>query len=195
MRHPKNVFWFLIGLLSLSSCEENYLPKPKGFNRIVLPEVAYAPAVLTGYPYQFEVNTLAEISEDDAVYSEPFWLDISYPEWEANIQVTYKPIQGQEERLKSYLNDAYKLTSKHQIRASAIEESIVDLGGGKVGVIAELEGEVPSQFQFFQTDSTRHFLRAALYFNTATENDSLAPIIEYLKQDMMHMLSTLRWEE
>lgn len=195
MRILNHTLLLILLLFSLSACEEDYLPKPKGFNRIILPDVAYTPAKLTGYPYRFEVNTLAELSEDDAVFSEPYWLDISYPDWDANIQVTYKAIRGNEEQLKAYLNDAYKLTSKHQIRASAIEESIVDLGGGRIGVVAELQGEVPSQFQFFQTDSTQHFLRAALYFNTATQNDSLAPIIEYLKQDMMHMLSTLRWQE
>ena len=182
-------------LAAIQGCEEDYLPKPRGFNRIALADPTYMPAKLQNYPYQFDINSLAELSEDDAVFSEPYWLDISYPDWDASIQVTYKGIKGKEELLKSYLNDAYKLTSKHQIRASAIEESIVDLGGGRVGVVAELQGEVPSQFQFFQTDSTRHFLRAALYFNTATKNDSLAPIIEYLKQDMMHMLSTLRWQE
>lgn len=190
----KALFLALV-LSTLQGCEEDYLPKPKGFNRIALPDAAYTPAKLEGYPYQFDINSLAKLGEDEAVFSEPYWLDISYPAWDASIQVTYKAIEGKEEQLKSYLNDAYKLTSKHQIRASAIEESIIDLGGGRVGVVAELQGEVPSQFQFFQTDSTRHFLRAALYFNTATKNDSLAPIIEYLKQDMMHMLSTLRWQE
>lgn len=190
----KALFLALV-LSTLQGCEEDYLPKPKGFNRIALPDAAYTPAKLEGYPYQFDINSLAKLGEDEAVFSEPYWLDISYPAWDASIQVTYKAIEGKEEQLKSYLNDAYKLTSKHQIRASAIEESIIDLGGGRVGVVAELQGEVPSQFQFFQTDSTQHFLRAALYFNTATKNDSLAPIIEYLKQDMMHMLSTLRWQE
>lgn len=195
MRALLKILFLVIFLSALQGCEEDYLPKPKGFNRIALPDAAYTPAQLQDYPYQFDINSLAELSEDDAAFSEPYWLDISYPAWDASIQVTYKPIMGNEEQLKSYLNNAYKLTSKHQIRASAIEESIVDLGAGRVGVVAELQGEVPSQFQFFQTDSTRHFLRAALYFNTATKNDSLAPIIEYIKQDMMHMLSTLRWQE
>jgi hypothetical protein len=37
-------------------------------------------------------------------------------------------------------------------------------------------------------------LRGALYFRTATANDSLAPVIEYIKADMIHLLNTLEWE-
>ena len=64
---------------------------------------------------------------------------------------------------------------------------------GKTAVIAELEGEVPSQFHFTMTDSAKHFLRGALYFNTQVQNDSLAPAIEYMKRDMMHIINTLEW--
>ena len=35
--------------------------------------------------------------------------------------------------------------------------------GMRVSVF-ELQGEVPSQFQFYTTDSTKHFFRGALYF-------------------------------
>jgi gliding motility-associated lipoprotein GldD len=185
----------LILAVLATACTDNYLPKPKGFNRIDLPPANYQALGLENYPYFFEVNAASEVSPDDAVFSEPYWIDIEYPTFQANVQVTYKKIDGNEEQLKAYLNDAYKLTTKHQIRASAIEESIIKLAGGRVGVVAELEGEVPSQFQFFTTDSTKHFLRAALYFNTATANDSLSPVIEYLKQDMLHMLNTLHWKD
>ena len=51
------------------------------------------------------------------------------------------------------------------------------------------------QFQFITTDSVNHFLRGALYFQVATKNDSLAPIIEYIKKDMIHILNTLEWYE
>jgi len=65
---------------------------------------------------------------------------------------------------------------------------------GYSGFVSELSGEVPTQFQFFVTDSTQHFLRGALYFQTAVKNDSLAPIIEYIKVDMMHLMNTLSFE-
>jgi gliding motility-associated lipoprotein GldD len=64
-----------------------------------------------------------------------------------------------------------------------------------VAVIAEIDGEVPSQFQFTMTDSSRNFLRAALYFNVKVQNDSLRPAIEYVKKDMMEMINTLNWKD
>jgi gliding motility-associated lipoprotein GldD len=60
-------------------------------------------------------------------------------------------------------------------------------------VIAEIEGEVPSQFQFTMTDSSNNFLRGALYFDTKVQNDSLQPAIDYVKKDLMHMINTLEW--
>jgi gliding motility-associated lipoprotein GldD len=95
--------------------------------------------------------------------------------------------------LKEFLDDAYVLTAKHQIKAYAIDESIVKTPDGKTAVIAELDGEVPSQFQFTMTDSSRHFIRGALYFNVRVQNDSLQPAIEYMKKDVMHLVNTLRW--
>ena len=79
------------------------------------------------------------------------------------------------------MEDARKLTGKHQIKATAIDERIMQMPNGMRASVFELQGEVPSQFQFYTTDSTRHFLRGALYFKTATANDSLAPVIEYVK--------------
>lgn len=112
----------------------------------------------------------------------------------STIHVTYKALNHDQKLLREFLDDAYKLTSKHQIKAYAINELISKTPSGKTAVIAELEGEVPSQFQVTITDSTRHFIRAALYFNNKIANDSLAPAIEYMKKDMMHLINTLEWK-
>jgi gliding motility-associated lipoprotein GldD len=112
----------------------------------------------------------------------------------ADIHITYKPVNKSEKLLKEYFDDAYKLTSKHQIKAYAINEVITVTPSGKTAIIAELEGDVPSQFQFTLTDSTKNFVRGALYFNTKVANDSLAPAIEYMKKDIMHLINTFEWK-
>ena len=96
--------------------------------------------------------------------------------------------------VKEYFNDAYRLTSQHQIKADAINELVMKTDKGYTATIAELSGEVPTQIQFITTDSTHHFLRGALYFKTATKNDSLAPVIQYVKIDIIHLLNTLQWK-
>lgn len=184
----------LIGTVLLLACEDTYTPKPKGYNRLDLPAHEYV-SLPDSLPYTFEVSTAAKILRDSSYIAERYWIDLYYPQITANIQITYKDLRNDRQMMEELVNDSYRLTSKHQIKAYAIEETVVWTPSGKTAVIAELEGEVPSQFQFFITDSTENFLRGALYFRTSTKNDSLAPAIEYMKIDAMHMLNTLDWKE
>ena len=175
-----------------SSCKKDYQPKPLGYNRLVLPEPAYrlSPDTL---PYQFEYSIHAKLLKDTSRISEKNWVEIYYPDMLANIHITYYQVKNFDQ-LKSYFNDSFALTSKHQIKSNAIDEIIVKTPSGKTATVAELTGEVPSQFQFTITDSTRHFLRGAVYFYTKVSNDSLAPAIEYMKRDAMHLINTLDWK-
>lgn len=186
----------LVTLLLLAACSTNkepdYVPKPKGYPRIDLPAARYVP-VEAGHPYQFEVNQLARVLPDTFKRAEPHWIFVYYPTLKATVQLTYKPVNNDVDRLRGLLADAYKLTAKHNVKAYSIQQQKVKLKNGIGASLITLEGEVPSQFQFVTTDSTRHFLRGALYFDTATANDSLAPVIQYVRADMMRMLNTLTW--
>lgn len=186
--------WLLVGgCFTCFSCSSDYQPKPKGYNRLILPKEEYQllPDTL---PYTFEYSKHAKLLRDTSWISERHWVEIYYPELKANIHITYKKVMGKEAVLKELLNDAYNLTSKQQIKANAIDEVITKTPSGKTAVIAEIAGEVPSQFQFTMTDSSRNFLRGALYFNTKVQNDSLAPAIEFMKKETMHLINTLQWK-
>lgn len=184
--------FFLVTIL-ISACTKDYQPKPKGYNRLVLPAEEYrlSPDSL---PYQFEYSTSARLLRDSSWISEKYWIEIYYPTLKANIHITYKRLNNKDEFLKALLNDSYNLTSKQQIKASAIDELITVTPSGKTAVIAEIAGEVPTQLQFTITDSSRNFLRGALYFNTAVQNDSLAPAIEFMKKETLHFINTVQWK-
>jgi gliding motility-associated lipoprotein GldD len=184
----------LLGLVTSACQEAPYVPKPKGYNRIELPDHHYQ-TIDDSYPYQFEYSKHAQVKPDTSWMSEPYWIHLVYQDLGADVQLTYKALNQDKQKLRELLEDSYKLTSKHQIKAYAIDESILMTPNGHTVVIAELSGEVPSQFQFFSTDSSRHFLRGALYFPTATKNDSLQPIIDFIKVDIIHMLNTLEWKK
>jgi gliding motility-associated lipoprotein GldD len=177
----------------IAGCNESYTPKRKGYNRLELPPHEYI-SLPDSLPYNFDISTAAKIIRDSSGFGVIYLLDVFYPAITANIQITYKDLGHDSQFLRELVDDSYKLTAKHQIKAYSIEESIVLTPQGKTAVVAELEGEVPSQFQFFITDSTNHFLRGALYFRTSTKNDSLAPAIEYMKIDAMRMINTLEWK-
>lgn len=182
----------ILGSWILSGCETDFLPKPKGYNRIDLPAAEYQTLPDT-FPYQFDYSVHARLLKDTSWISEPYWIDLHYPYFNAFVQITYKPI-NQDSVVESYLNDSYRLTSQHNVKAYAIDERILYLKSGNVASVTELEGDVPTQFQFHITDSSRHFIRGALYFETATKNDSLSPAIEYIKSDLIHLLNSLEWK-
>jgi len=188
--------FFLIGLclLGITACQEEFTPKPKGYNRIDLPTPKYH-IIQENHPYTFEYSVYSKILKDSSRLALPHWINVFYPKYQANIQLTYRPLNNDPKTLNALLEDARTLTIKHQIKAEAIEEGIIKTRKGLRVSVAELSGEVPSQFQFYVTDSTQHFFRGALYFRTATANDSLAPVIDYIKKDIIHLLNTLEFKK
>ncbi|MFM8850143.1 MAG: gliding motility lipoprotein GldD [Cytophagales bacterium] len=182
----------IIGLLI--GCKTEFQPKPKGYNRLVLPIEEYR-SLPDSLPYNFEYSTAAKLMRDTSWINEKNWVEIYYPTLKANLHITYKQINNRDDLLREFLNDSYKLTSKQQIKAYGIDEVKVKTPFGKTAMIAEISGDVPTQFQFTMTDSTRNFLRGALYFNTAVNNDSLAPAIDFMKKEAMHLINTLQWKK
>lgn len=182
----------LIAVITCACDTRDYIPKPKGYNRIDLPGHEYLNLPDT-LPYRFEYSSHALLLKDTSWISEENWIEIYYPDLNADVHITYKPLNNDLDLLREYLEDSYFLTAKHQVKAYSIDDIIMTNPRGMTFSIAELEGEVPSQFQFVCTDSVKHFLRGALYFNTKVNNDSLRPAIEYVKVDILHMMNTLQW--
>ena len=186
----------LVLLLSGAGCTPDYTPRPRGWNRLDLPRPAYRP--LGGaHPYAFEVSRYARELRDSSRFAvnKPHWINLHYPRFRATIQLTYEDLRNRPGALQALIADARKLTSKHEIKASGIREQVLRTPAGLSADVFDLSGEVPSQFQFYVTDSTRHFLRGALYFRTAVANDSLRPVIEFIRADAVHLLNTLRFKK
>ena len=186
------VFSFI--LISCSKSEESYTPKPKGYNRIILPTSSYQ-NLGNEHPYTFEYSKNAVIQKDTFAMAEKHWIIVYYPMLNARIQLTYKPLQGDLNKLQNLIFDAYKLADKHQVKAYSQEEKIVQLQSGKKAVVIEIEGEVPSHYQFYITDTTQNYLRGAVYLMHATKNDSLRPVVDYMKGECRHLLETLQWRK
>ncbi|QJX47172.1 gliding motility lipoprotein GldD [Hymenobacter taeanensis] len=183
----------LLGLAASCTSAPDFTPKPKGYNRIDLPPHAYQ-QLAPGHPYTFQYSRYAKILRDSSYLAQPHWINVYYPQLHANVQITYANLQRNKQLSNKLLEDARKLTSKHQIKATAIDESVLKTPNGMRVAVFELQGDVPSQFQFYTTDSTKNFFRGALYFRTATANDSLAPVIDYVKKDIVQLLNTLKYQ-
>lgn len=187
----KSLLSLSIIVLFLAACNESYTPKPKGYVRIDLPQHAYI-AFDSTFPYTFEYPVYASLSPDPFSPDEPFWINIDFPEFKGHIHLSYKLVDG---NLGDYMDDTRQLVMKHIPKASSINDSLLyDPANKKYGLIYHIEGMgAASPCQFFITDSTNHFVRGALYFEVAPNNDSLAPVIAFIRKDIEHLLSTFEW--
>ncbi|HEV9036471.1 MAG TPA: hypothetical protein VGQ51_07625, partial [Puia sp.] len=91
-------------------------------------------------------------------------------------------------------DDAFKMTFKHSVKASSIDQTVIQTPNGVGGIFFHVGGNAATANQFFLTDTTRHFLRGALYFDTTPNEDSLGIVNSFLEKDMEHLINTFRWK-
>jgi gliding motility-associated lipoprotein GldD len=199
LKRPRNLFILLCCLSTLAcvswSCSNNdYTPKPRGYFRIALPEKEYR-LLDSIYPYSFEYPVYARIVPDELALQETNWINIDYPQFRGRVHISYKTVTSIE-MLQKFSEDARTLAFKHMPKASSIDQQAVAVPVNKVyGLIYDIKGVgAASPFQFVATDSTSHFLRGALYFDAIPNSDSLLPVIEFVKKDIVHMIQTLKWK-
>ena len=193
-----SVILVLVSVTLFCACiktEEDYVPKPKGYNRIDLPKAEYQ-NMTENHPYKFEFSKYAKVLNDTNGLVEAHWIHIYYPAFNSAIEITYKDLNDPKNKLTELTNIAHKLTAKHQIKAYSISQTpYMRSKDEKLAYLFNIDGEIPSPFQFYFTDSSKHFLRGAVYLPTSTQNDSLAPVIEFLKNDVLHLVNTLEWKK
>ncbi|HBS88468.1 MAG: gliding motility lipoprotein GldD [Bacteroidetes bacterium GWF2_38_335] len=184
---------FLVLLLPMASCKKASVPKPRGYFRIDLPEKKYV-LYESDCPYTFEYPEYAIVVKDTGSYSEPYWINIFFPAFNADINVSYKMVN--DTNLSKYLDESWTLLQKHNIKAEAIKDSYFTDTSKKVyGVLYELKGNAASAIQFILTDSTTHFFRGALYFNEKPNKDSIAPVLQFIQKDIIHLIETFQWKK
>ncbi|MBT8184404.1 MAG: gliding motility lipoprotein GldD [Eudoraea sp.] len=167
------------------SCREEPLPKPKAMLRLEFPNTAGG--LLQTDNFEFELNTLAEVKEQDDSS-----LTLEYPMMKGSIFITYKNVDGNIEKL---LSDAQKLSYEHVVKADAIDPKEFINDKDKVyGMFYEVKGDAASQAQFYATDSLTHFLTGSLYFYAKPNYDSIYPAAVYLQNDIQRIMETLKWK-
>ena len=191
-------FLLLIAFTSvLLSCNSDYSAgKKKGYYKIDFPEKKYQLFDKPGYPYIFEYPVYANVIKDSMFFqdkAEDWWVNIDIPRFNGRIHISYKPINSVN-IFDSLNNDGYKMAYKQHVDISTgIEEKRIQTPNNIGGMYFDLGGNTATANQFFVTDTTKHFLRGALYFDAAPNADSLSIVNEFLKKDLEHLINTLRW--
>lgn len=177
--------------LVLASCG-HYSPKPHGYPRVMYPEKAYE-LFDSGCAYSFEVPVYANMVLDQDENSEPCWYNLEFPQFNGTLHLSYKRFNSKEEFYK-LSEDAYKLAMKHAVKAEEISETErTDTATGSTVMIYEMEGKTATPYNFYITDNQEHFIRGAFYFNDFTNGDSIAPVFDFIRTDIEHLVYTTRW--
>ena len=199
----------------ITACNSNYTPKRAGYFAIDFPKKSYQLFDRPGYPYTFEYPVYANIIQDSTFFDEqpenPYWINVDFPGFGGRIYVSYNEIGGSsrykvktakgdyvdslgKNTLDRLINGSYTLTFKHSYKATSIDDSVFITPSGSKGIFFRIGGNAATANQFLVTDSVKHFLRGALYFDATPNEDSLSVVNDFLKEDMKHMINTMKWK-
>lgn len=187
---------FIVAVFSLvTGCNSDYTPKPRGYFKIPFPKKEYKTFNQPGYPYSFEFPTYATVAKDSSFFGaateNPWWINIDFPQFNSRVYVSYKEIG--KNKFDKLINDAFTMTNKHNMKAYSIDDSLISNPNNVHGVYFKVGGNVATANQFFLTDSTKHFLRGALYFDATPNEDSLGIVNRFLMDDVKHLINTFKW--
>ncbi len=181
--------FFTIFVLILLSCAGEVIPKPEGMLRLSYPVPEYKEVSFPCH-YTFEKNEYSELEK--ARRNKKCWYNLDYKKWKATLYISYFEINN---NLDSLLKDAQNLTHEHVIKADGIlQEPYVDAENKVYGMFYEVSGDAASQSQFYVTDSVNHFIVGSIYFKVKPNYDSILPAANYLRNDMKHIMETIRWK-
>ncbi len=189
------IFCILLFIIPIA-CNSVYTAKPRGYFRIDFPKHEYQSFNNPEFPYSFDYPVYGMIVRDTSFFGDkpenPYWINVDFPRFHARIYMSYKNVGGNNfSRLR---DDAYKMTYKNTYKATSIVDSPFATPLGVHGVFFHVGGDAATANQFFASDSVKHFLRGALYFDSTPNEDSLNIVNQFLQEDMDHLINTLKWK-
>lgn len=181
---------FLIICCIFISCNE-YTPKPVGYPRIDREESGVVRFEHAVFSFRYPVNArIEEVKKND---ESGFWFNITYPAYDAILYCTYLPVD--KKTLSGALEDSYQLAYSQALKANGIQQSLfTDSLRHTSGIIYDIKGSVASPVQFYLTDNASNFLRGSLYFNQQVNSDSIAPVVGFLREDIVAIMESLEWK-
>ncbi len=206
--------WMCFYCLGMIACNSIYTSKKKGFFKVALPERKYQRFDKAGVPYTFEYPVYGAIVQDSNYFSgdpeSAQWYNIDFPTFGARIFLSYKEVGGRALYKVKQANgqykdsfginiydkmvaDAFNLTNKNEAMASSIKDSLMQTPKGLSGIFFKVGGNAATAKQFFLTDTTKHFLRGALYFDVTPNADSLKIVNDFLQKDIEHLINSFEW--
>ena len=193
------IFIIFLSISTLISCggDKVYTPKPRMYPKIIFPARDYVRFDTSFCDMSFEIPKYASIIQDEYYFDSkpvhPCWFNIQYPNFNGTLHCSYIPINNRKHYDK-LINESFKLVEEHNSKANFRQEEEISNQYGVGGLYFTLGGEVATNMQYILTDTTEHFFRASLYFNSRVSPDSIRPIYNFVKEDVDHMIETFKWK-
>ncbi len=193
----KTLFLSFVALSILSSCDNPpQMPKPSTYLRIELAKPHYVPFSDTDYPFSFSYPDYARIEKLDSQTPNVQWFNIHFPQYNfvTNVSVIHLTSPSS---LQASINDCYTFLKRHEkVSGGIIEQDFSNPQKHVYGTAFTIKGtDVVSPYQFYLTDSNTYFVRFALNSNAVPNNDSCSVVIDQLKKDLNHLISSFEWRK
>ena len=188
-------YFSAILLFGLMSCSDNELliPKPATFLRTDLPAHTYT-KLTEKVPYSFELSNVYFAKPVLFRNERTNHLEINLGKLNGVLYLNYYPIPNRDSLVR-YINLSNDKVDEHQIKATGIKDMQLLFPEGRVfGTFFEFKGNVATNFQFYLTDSSKHFVSGELLMNCRPNYDSLKPSLNYIKQDLEQLFKTFEWQ-
>lgn len=179
--------------------EQIVTPKPRLYPRIDFPDRQLNMFDEEYCKMSFDYPDYFSVSQDKYFFDgkplDPCWFDLVSKQINCTVHCSYIPIENNK-HFEDLVEDVFRLAAKHNTKANYRKEEVIDNSNDDVyGLTIEMSGPVASPYQFFVTDSTKHFMRASVYFNAKVNSDSIAPVFDFVKEDLHGMIQSFKWKE
>ncbi len=197
----KKIFGLIAIIAVLTSCGGNsdYTPKPRGYFRIYYPKKEYR-TFDTIYPFTFVYPKYAYVEKDlhpqasEKILNMKYLLNMQFPQFNGTLHLSYETITSKKV-FNELTEDARTFAFKHTVKATSIDQGIIRNPARKIyGIYYTIEGNAASSLQFYITDSTKNYLRGALYFNTVPRLDSIQPVLNFVRKDVDTLIKSFKWK-
>ncbi|MBR1768940.1 MAG: hypothetical protein IJ748_00590 [Bacteroidales bacterium] len=188
---------FIFFIAACLSCEQApKQPKPSTYLRLDVNKSEYIKFDTLSLPFSFEYPMDCSLQTLSSKEKSMKWFNINAEEYNFEINVSYFSLHSKND-LQAAIDDCFKFLDRHKkLSAGIVQQDYKNEALKVYGTAFEIKGrDVVSPYQFYLTDSTKHFIRFALNNKTIPNNDSIAPVVKRLKEDMRHIINTFRWKE
>lgn len=197
-------FLFFLSLMLLLACTEERIPipKPRMYPKIDFPDRNYIQLDRDYCVFGFEHPDYMLFNQDTTLINQkakhPCWFTLDMPTLNGSLHFTYTDISGpnHREKLLDVIIDSRALTEKHNLKAAGRRTNFYKTDNKDISVISyTVEGDVASPYHFVVTDSLQHAVWGSLYFYSKPNEDSMAPVIDFVRQDIDKIIQSFEWQE